>query len=78
MTIGVLQSALQGLHDNQRRAERAAQDTVRATLDTAEPPDTDLADAAVRLMVARRGFEACLAVARAADEMLGTVIDVLA
>ena len=42
------------------------------------PPTPDLVDSAVRLMTARRGLEACLAVARTGDEMLGTVIDMLA
>ncbi len=78
MTIGLIQNALQGLLNHQRRAERAADDVVRSTL--AEPGEggPEYADAAVRLMTARRGFEASLAVARTADEMLGSVIDTLA
>jgi len=87
MTIGVLNQALRGMQQNQRRFERAAGDVVRATTVGQEPPAEvspdaapapDLTDAAVRLMTARRGFEACLAVARTGDELLGTVIDVLA
>jgi len=76
MTIGMVQEALHGLQNNQRRAEQAAQDIVRAGTGAEDAPDYP--DAAVRLMTARRGFEACLAVARAGDEMIGTVIDQLA
>lgn len=85
MTVGILNQALRGIQQNQRRFERAAGDVVRATTVGQEPPlegvsepPIDFADAAVRLMTARRGLEACLAVARSGDELLGTVIDVLA
>ncbi len=79
MTIGVLNQALRGIQQNQRRFEIAASDVVRATTVGQDlPPTPDLVDSAVRLMTARRGLEACLAVARTGDEMLGTVIDMLA
>lgn len=79
MTIDAMHQARQGLQTNQRRFERAAGDVTRAT--TAEGSDAatpDLHDATVDLLAARRGFEACLAVAEAADEMIGTLIDTLA
>ena len=79
MAIDVLNQALSGIQQNQRRFERAAGDVVRATTvgqDSLTAPD--LVDSAVRLMTARRGLEACLVVARTGDEMLGTVIDMLA
>lgn len=83
MTIGVLNQALLGIGHNQRRFERAAGDIVAATTVGQDPPadgppPPDLVDSAVRLMTARRGLEACLAVARTGDELLGTVIDMLA
>jgi hypothetical protein len=78
VTLGALNIALSGLQQYQRRAETAAGDVVRSTLAEAGSSAEDLLDAEVRLMTARRGFEACLAVARASDEMLGTVIDTLA
>ena len=88
MTIGVLNQALLGIQRNQRRFERAAGDIVRSSTvgqdpvayadshGGAQPPD--FAQSAVNLMTAQRGLEACLAVARTGDEMLGTVIDMLA
>lgn len=78
MPLGALNIALGGLQQYQRRAETAAGDVVRSTLADGGPSADDLLDAEARLMTARRGFEACLAVARASDEMLGTVIDTLA
>jgi hypothetical protein len=76
MTLGMIHTALQGLQANQRRFERAASDVVRTTAGADDGPDP--ATAAVDLMRARRGFEACLAVASAGEEMLGRVIDELA
>lgn len=76
MTIGVVQEALRGLQGNQRRAEQASHDIVRRGQGDQEAPE--LTDSAVRLMTARRGFEACLQVAKAGDEMIGTLIDTLA
>jgi len=76
MTIGVVQEALRGLQVNQQRAEQASLDIVRGSLGAEDVPT--FADSAVRLMTARRGFEACLQVAKAGDEMIGTLIDTLA
>lgn len=76
MTLDMINTALQGLQANQRRFERAAGDVVRGTAGADDGPDP--ATAAADLMRARRGFEACLAVASAGEEMLGRVIDELA
>ena len=83
MTIGAMSHALLGIQQNQRRFERAADDVRRATTVDQEAVSgselqPDLTDAALCLLTARRGMEASLAVARSADEMLGTLIDVLA
>ena len=79
MTIDAMNQALQGIQDSRRRFESAGGDVTRATTtDASEPDAPDLADASVRLLTARRGLEACLAVARSADEMVGKVIDTLA
>ena len=82
MTIGVLNQAVLGIQRNQRRFERAAGDIVRSTTTGQAPvggvPTPDYAESVVSLMTAQRGLEACLAVAKVGDEMLGTVIDMLA
>ena len=78
MSIGILNEALLGVQQNQRRFQRAAHEVTVAASEGPDPDAPDLDDAALRLMTARRGLEACLAVARTGDEMLGTIIDVLA
>ena len=82
MTIGVLNEALLGIQRNQRRFERAAGDIVRSSttgqVPVAGAPTPDYAESVVNLMTAQRGLEACLKVAQTGDEMLGTVIDMLA
>lgn len=79
MTLDALHIALSGLQQHQRRADRATDDVARSGLGTtAGAPQADLVGAEARLLSARRGFEACLVVARTADEMLGTLIDTLA
>jgi len=86
VTIGILNEALRGMQQNQRRFERAADEVVRATtvgqdpqaLENAGIPQPDFSRAALEMMTAKRGFEACLSVSRCADEMLGTLLDVLA
>lgn len=60
---------------SQRRWDDAARRVVRAT--TGDEGE-DLAGAAVGMLTARRGYEASLAVVRARDRMLGTLIDTLA
>ena len=93
MSIGILNRALLGIQQNQRRFELAADEVLSASTWGREaaaprapdppplpgaPPSPDMAQATLHLITARRGLEASLAVARAADEMLGTVIDELA
>lgn len=75
--IGAINEALSGLQMNQSRFEQHASRIARAGLqDGAEP--VDLAGEVVGTNVARRGYEANLAVLRTADEMVGTLLDVLA
>ncbi|HOX26479.1 MAG TPA: hypothetical protein PLL30_07835 [Candidatus Krumholzibacteria bacterium] len=83
MTFGILTAAGQGIQQNQRLFANAARDLVQsATFDPTAPATVtnapDLAASTARLLAARRGLEACLAVARVGRELLGTVIDVLA
>lgn len=60
---------------SQQRWDDAARRVVNAaTGDAGE----DLPDAAVGMLTARRGYEASIAVVRAKDRMLGTLIDTLA
>ncbi len=76
MVTGALSSALAGMQSNQRAFARHAERV--AAVGTGPPaPDVSLEDELVGVMQARRGYEANLAVARAADDMLGTLIDVL-
>ncbi len=78
MTIGVLNQALDGIYKNQRRFEIAAGDLTRAVDASPDAAPADPADAVARMLVARRGLEACITVAQTGDELLGTVIDLLA
>ncbi len=75
--IQAMNSALQGLSMNQSRwelhASRIARDGAAATR-----PSMPLATAIVGARSAQRGYEANLAVLETADEMLGSLIDVLA
>lgn len=75
MTVSRYGSLMTDLAVSQRRWDEAADRVVRsATGDET----VDLADAAVGMMAARRGYEATFAVVRAKDRMLGTLIDMLA
>lgn len=75
MLTPALASALQGLQLNQRRFAEHAHAISRSG-DTSQPvdPTRDMAG----ILVSRRGYEANLAVAKRADEMLGSLIDILA
>ena len=80
MSIAALNHALTGMSLNLRRFEGHADRISRwGTTDprTDEEP-LQLHEELVGVMTARQGYEANLAVARAADEMLGTLIDILA
>ncbi len=76
MTVSGLGAALQGIEHNKRRFEAQAETIARAG--TSGEPLDDLPGAFAGLQVARRGMEASFAVVRSADEMLGTLLDVLA
>jgi hypothetical protein len=84
MSIGPMSEALRGIREYQRIFDRAAGDLSRAV--TSGPPapaaGAPSGDAVVgaseRLLRARHGLAACLAVARVGEETLGSVIDTLA
>ncbi len=86
MTIGIIEHARQGIREHQRRFDAAAADVTRAASGSPDAPASGavplaadgLVDAASQLARARHGLQACLAVARAGDRLLGTVIDTLA
>ncbi len=75
MLVSGLTAALQGIQLNQDRFASAADRIARhTTMDAPEDVTRDLVD----LKTARYGMRAILAVFRAADEMVGTLLDVLA
>ena len=88
MGIDAIASALGGLQRSQdafaRHAHRIAQAGAPPAADGEAAPaagdgsDVDLAREMVGLTTSRRGYEANLAVVRAADDMLGTLLDALA
>ena len=89
MLVSALNHALQGLQLNQERFVRHADrisrwgtiDSATAATDATDATDAtegDLVGDMVGLKSARLGYGANLAVVRAADEMLGTLIDALA
>ncbi len=80
MMIHGLNSSLQGLQRNQqdflKHAERISQWGNSGV--GSDGQGIDVAQEMVGMMSASRGFEANLAVVRAEDEMLGTLLDVMA
>ncbi len=87
MGIDAVATALGGLQRNQdafaRHAQRIAMAGAPPASAGSDAPDgaaadVDLAREMVGLTTSRRGYEANLAVLRAADGMLGTLLDALA
>ncbi len=80
MSIAALNYALLGMNLNLRRFETHADRISRwgTTGPRADEAPIQLHEELVGVMTARHGYEANLAVGRTADEMLGTLIDVLA
>lgn len=76
MLVSGLTAALQGIQRNQACFASAADRIAQAT--GTQAADEDLPRALVDLKAARHGMEASLAVFRASDEMVGTLIDTLA
>jgi hypothetical protein len=75
--LPAIASALSGLAAHQRLLE----DSARRIARIGRPPPAepvDLARESVQIMVARTGYEANLRTIKVADEMLGTLLDVLA
>jgi len=70
-----MSSALSGLQWSQRSFERHAHEISRSGL----APDAELRPEDIcGLMTAERGYEANLAVLRRTDDMLGSLLDILA
>ncbi|MFO7608367.1 MAG: hypothetical protein R6X35_04110 [Candidatus Krumholzibacteriia bacterium] len=76
--IGAYAAALSGLQANQRSFARHAERVAAWGTSADQADEVHLERELVGVLQARRGYEANLAVARAADRMLGTLIDVLA
>ena len=76
MISSIFSTALQGLQLNQQAFQRYAH--AISLVGTVEPDGYDLPGNIVGLMTAQRGFEANLAVLDRADEMIGSLLDVLA
>ncbi len=74
-TIPALQSALYGLKESLRTFDETAS---RIARETAVGDLGHLAENFVDLMTAEAGVSANVAVARSADEMTGTLLDLLA
>ena len=80
MLIQAMNTALQGMARNQQAFEQHADRISRwgTTRSDGSQPDIDLDTEMVGVLTSRRGYEANLAVARTADEMVGTLIDTFA
>jgi len=80
MSMSAINSALQGLAVNQTALAQHADRISRWGLanEGVQADNIDLATEMVGVMTARRGYEANLPVIRAADEMLGSLLDILA
>lgn len=80
--ISAMNSALQGMQTQRsalaQHADRISRwGTQSSETGTAEPP-INIQEEMIGVLQARRGFEANLPVIKAADEMLGSLIDMLA
>lgn len=72
-------TALAALFQAMGRVERAAEGIAKASRPTVEANDqADLSTEAVDLLVARNGYDAAIQVAKTADEMSRSAIDLLA
>jgi hypothetical protein len=76
--IDAISSALSGMQRNQEAFGRHADRIARSGLESEGGETIDLSKELVGAMVARRGYEANLPVIRAADDMLGSLLDALA
>ncbi len=87
MVSGVLQVGLGGLQDSLRRMERSAGQIAGASVpnpqmlpafESVRDPDTDRVEGLVDLKQQELAAKASLSVIRTADEVLGTLLDVMA
>jgi flagellar hook protein FlgE len=82
--FGAINTALAGMQRHQEAFARHADRIARWGLPTdagdgtGTAGDIDLATELTGVLTSRRGYEANLAVVRAADDMLGSLLDVLA
>jgi len=78
--IPAIQSALSGLQRNQQSMTRHAQriSGFGTNSSSNESPPVSLPEEMVGMMVSQRGYEANIPVIKASDEMLGSLIDILA
>lgn len=75
--IGAMNQALHGLQTNRQRfEEHAARISRSGASGPVDPPD--LPTELVGARTAQRGYEANLAVLRGSDELIGSLLDVLA
>lgn len=78
--IQAAQSALQGMNRNQNSMVQHSNriSSIGSTDDSGNQLPVVIHEEMVGMMVSQRGFEANVSVIRTADEMLGTLIDILA
>ena len=78
--MSVLSIAASGIDAATRRFEQASSRIARAGSSTglASETDTDLTDDIVDQLAARQSFTANVAVARTGDQVLGTLLDIIA
>jgi hypothetical protein len=79
-TIGsVLQTGVNGITRGIRSADQAASDIAHVGVDSGNDNATiDIADAAVNLKLSEIQVKASAKVVKAADDMLGTILDITA
>jgi flagellar hook protein FlgE len=76
--IDAISSALGGMQRNQEAFGRHADRIARSGLEPAGGETIDLSRELTGAMAARRGYEANLTVIRVADDMVGSLLDILA
>ncbi len=77
MVMPAINSALSGMAQNQQRMATAA-DRISRVGTTSDPGDVDLSRELVNVMESKHGYRANLSVLKAADEMIGSLLDIFA
>jgi len=80
MIFSTINTAVSGMHANQARFLDSASKMARfgAPAESGENNPISMEDEIVGVLTSRRGYEANLSVVKAADEMLGTLLDTFA